>query len=85
MITLPFVGWHTGLATFEMFEKLFDAVCPLWKDKLISCSTDGAANMTGRLSRVVTQIQNVVKPNANVVSVASNRHHYAEGLQASRL
>jgi hypothetical protein len=46
-----------------MFEKLFDVVCPLWKDKLIGCSTDGAANMTGRLSGVVTQIQNVVKPN----------------------
>jgi len=63
LITLPFAGRHTGLATFEMFEKLFDAVCPLWKDKLIGCSTDGATNMTGRLSRVVTRIQNVVKPN----------------------
>jgi hypothetical protein len=50
LITLPFAGRHTGLATFEMFEKLFDAVWPLWKDKLIGCSTDGAANMTGRLS-----------------------------------
>jgi hypothetical protein len=63
LITLPFAGRHTGLATFEMFEKLLDTVCPLWKDKLIGCSTDGAANMTGRLSGVVTRIQNVVKPN----------------------
>ncbi len=63
LITLPFAGRHTGLATFEMFEKLFDVVSPLWKDKLIGCSTDGAANMTGHLSGVVTQIQNVVKPN----------------------
>ncbi len=63
LITLRFVGRHTGLATFEMFEKLFDAVCPLWKDKLIGCSTDGATNMTGCLSRVMTQIQNVVKRN----------------------
>jgi hypothetical protein len=63
LITLPFAGRHTGLATFDMFVKLFDAVCPLWKDKLIGCSTDGAANMTGRLSGVVTRIQNVVKPN----------------------
>ncbi len=46
-----------------MFEKLFDTVCPLWKDKLIGCSTNMAVNMTGRLSRVVTRIQNVVKPN----------------------
>ncbi|KAH9566273.1 hypothetical protein CY35_04G122900, partial [Sphagnum magellanicum] len=60
LITLPFVGRHTSLATSEMFKKLFDVVCPLWKDKLIGCSTDGAANMTRRLSRVVTQIQNVV-------------------------
>jgi hypothetical protein len=63
LIPLPFAGRHIGLATFEMFEKLFDVVCPLWKDKLIGCSTDGATNMTGRLSRVVTRIQNVVKPN----------------------
>jgi hypothetical protein len=63
LITLPFAGRHIGLATFEMFEKLFDVVCPLWKDKLISCSTDGATNMTGRLLGVVTRIQNVVKPN----------------------
>jgi hypothetical protein len=63
LITLPFAGRHTRLATFEMFEKLFDVVCPLWKDKLIGCSTDEAANMTGRLFGVVTQIQNVVKPN----------------------
>jgi len=63
LITFPFAGRHTGQATFEMFEKLFDVVCPLWKDKLIGCSTDGAANMTGRLSRVVTRIQNIVKPN----------------------
>ncbi|CAN5968456.1 unnamed protein product, partial [Sphagnum jensenii] len=63
LITLPFAGRHTSLATFKMFEKLFDAVCPLWKDKLIGCSTDEAANMTGRLSGVVTRIQNVVKPN----------------------
>jgi hypothetical protein len=63
LITLPFVGRHSGLATFEMFEKLFDVVYPLWKDKLIGCSTDRATNMTRRLSRVVTRIQNVVKPN----------------------
>ncbi len=63
LITLPFAGRHTGLATFEMFEKLFDAICPLWKDKLIGCSMDGVTNMIKRLSGVVTQIQNVVKPN----------------------
>jgi hypothetical protein len=51
------------LATFNMFEKLFDVVCPLWKDKLIGYSMDGVANMTGDLSGVVTRIQNIVKPN----------------------
>jgi len=63
LITLPFVSRHTGLATFEMFEKLFDAICPLWENKLIGCSTDGATNMIRRLFGVVTQIQNVMKPN----------------------
>lgn len=41
---------------FEMFSKLFDAVCPLWKDKLSVCSTDNATNMTRDLSEVVTRI-----------------------------
>lgn len=63
LVTIPFAGRHTGLATFEMFEKLFDAICALWKNKLIGCLKDGAANMIGRLSGVVTWIQNVVKPN----------------------
>ncbi len=58
LITLPFAGRHTSLATFEMFEKLFDDVCILWKDKLIGCSMDGVANMIRRLSGVVTRIQN---------------------------
>ena len=63
LITIPFSGRHTGLAMFEMFSKVFDVVCPLWKDKLIGCSTDGAANITGHLSGVVTRIQEVVRSN----------------------
>ena len=63
LITIPFSGRHTGYAMFEMFTKLFDALCPLWRDKLIGCSTDGAANMTGHLSGVVTRIEAVVRPN----------------------
>ena len=63
LITIPFYGRHTGLAMFEMFTRLFDALCPLWRDKLIGCSTDGPANMTGNISGFVTRIQNVVRPN----------------------
>ena len=46
-----------------MFSKVFDVVCPLWKDKLIGCSADGAASMIDHLSGVVTRIQEVVRSN----------------------
>ena len=61
LIAVPFQGSHTGSAMFEMLVKLFDAVCPEWRSKLIGCSTDGAANMTGHLSGVVTRIQQAIK------------------------
>jgi hypothetical protein len=61
--TLPFIGRHNGLATFEMFEKLFDVVCPLMERRVDWLLYIQGANMIGRLSRVVTRIQNIVKPN----------------------
>ena len=38
---------HTGENMAAAIEKFFCALCPKWKDKLISVSTDGASRMTG--------------------------------------
>ena len=62
LIAVPFNGSHTGVAMFEMLVRLFDCLCCSWKEKLISCSTDGAANMTGRVSGVVTRLSEVALP-----------------------
>lgn len=38
---------HTGESLFNFFVKVFDALYPMWKYKLIGSSTDGAPNMMG--------------------------------------
>lgn len=62
VIAVPFFGRHTGDAIYDMIETIFDVLCPDWKSKLIACSTDGAANMTGHISGLVTRLSNVALP-----------------------
>lgn len=62
VMAVPLTGSHTGAAMYEIVVKLFDVLCPKWKDILIGVSSDGAANMTGRVSGVVTRLQNEAKP-----------------------
>jgi hypothetical protein len=87
LITLPFASRHTHLATFEMFEKLFDVVWSFMErqvDWLLyghGSKYDWASFWTCDTDPKRCE----AKLHANVVSVASNRHHYAEGLQTSRL
>ena len=59
MIAVPFFGRHTGEAMYDMIETMFDVLCPDWKSKIIACSTDGAANMTGHISGLITRLSNV--------------------------
>lgn len=59
VIAVPFFGRHTGEAMYDMIETIFDVLCPDWKSKIIACSTDGAANMTGHISGLVTRLSNV--------------------------
>lgn len=55
---------HSGASLFEFFAKVFDALCPNWKDKLIGSSTDGAPNMTGCNVGFTTQLANAVNGDA---------------------
>jgi hypothetical protein len=43
-----------------MFVKVFDSLCPVWRDKLIGSSTDGAPNMTGCNVGFTTLLANAV-------------------------
>ena len=38
---------HSGVSLFSILLKVFDALCPKWKDNSTSLSTDGVRNMTG--------------------------------------
>ena len=49
---------HRGESLFNLFEKVFDALCPQWKEKIIGSSTDGAPNMTGCYSGFTTRLSN---------------------------
>ena len=48
VVSLPIRGVHTGAAMFNAFQKFFDVLCPAWKEKVLSCASDGEAKMTGR-------------------------------------
>lgn len=56
VVALPMYESHTGENMAAAIEKFFHALCPEWKDKLISVSTDGASSMTGRHQGVVTRL-----------------------------
>ncbi|KAH6577801.1 hypothetical protein BASA60_003877 [Batrachochytrium salamandrivorans] len=57
VVSVPFLGSHTGKAQFEMICKLFDVLSPNWKQQLIGASSDGAPNMTGAVSGVITRLE----------------------------
>jgi hypothetical protein len=60
VVAIPEAG-HSGEAMFNIIAGVFDILDPLWKSKIIGASTDGAANMVGRLVGVVSRIRNVAE------------------------
>ena len=62
VVALPLSGSHTGEAQFNYVCAVLDVLCPRWKQSLISATTDGARDMTGRHSGLVTRLMNVVSP-----------------------
>ena len=55
--TLPMYERHTGDVIAKMTVSFLDQMCPNWRVSLISATSDGAANMTGRFSGAITRIQ----------------------------
>lgn len=62
ILAVPIHDKHTGDTMFKMVAALFDELCPSWKTKLLSASTDGARNMTGRFAGAVTRLEQVALP-----------------------
>jgi hypothetical protein len=47
LVAPPMAASHTGQNMFEMTSCALDALDSEWRSKLIGCTSDGAANMTG--------------------------------------
>jgi len=48
---------HTGEVMLKLITDFLDVVCPSWRSKLVSVSTDGASSMTGPSKGVVTRLE----------------------------
>ncbi|KAF1782349.1 hypothetical protein GQ600_6162 [Phytophthora cactorum] len=62
LVAIPLYERHTGAYMFDVSTRFLRALVPNWRDVVIAVSSDGAANMTGKFSGLVTRIQNVCKP-----------------------
>jgi hypothetical protein len=61
VLSIPlFNEQHTGVPLCNVFVNLFDCLSPVWRDKMIGSSTDGAPNMTGCNVRLTTLLANDV-------------------------
>ena len=61
LLAVPlFEAANSGASLFILLSKVFDVLCPAWKVKIISLSTDGAPSMTGCNIGFTTQLSNVV-------------------------
>jgi hypothetical protein len=59
---IPMYERHTGANMANVIAQFFDAVAPNWKSQLISVSTDGASNMTGKYNGLVTYLDKMCLP-----------------------
>ena len=59
-LAIPMFERHTGAYMFKLVSEVFDIICPKWRMKLISMSSDGATSMTGEHSGIVTRIEQEV-------------------------
>ena len=59
LVAIPLTSAHTGKTIANSMMHALSPLCPSWKKKLISLSTDGASAMTGKHQEAVTIVQKV--------------------------
>jgi hypothetical protein len=74
VVTLPMFDWHTSEVMFQMVVFFLDVLCPGWKVHLLSVFSDGARNMTGRVSGVVTRLSNAMHNECPLTRVWCGAH-----------
>jgi hypothetical protein len=63
LLAIPMYESHTGLAMANPVSNLLNAMCPVaWECKLVGISTDGADNMTGRVSGAMSRLASETLP-----------------------
>jgi hypothetical protein len=62
VLAVPLRERHTGEAMFNACCALLDPLCPSWKSKLLSISTDGDRSMVGAVRGVSTRLELVALP-----------------------
>ncbi|KAH9573897.1 hypothetical protein CY35_01G025600 [Sphagnum magellanicum] len=73
-VALPMFDWHTGEVMFQMVVSFLDVICLGWKVHLLGVSSDGACNMTGRVSGVVTCLSNAMHNECPLTRVWCGAH-----------
>ena len=63
LLDLLIEGYHTGQQIFEMTQKVLYVIHPRWKNALIGVASDGARNMTGWHSGLLTYLHQATLPN----------------------
>ena len=61
ILVITVYEWHTGPVMFEIDSRDLDVLCPVWIGAIVEISNDGERNMTGRVSGVVTHLQQDAK------------------------
>ena len=51
VLALPIHDSHSSENMFKLVSELFDVICPMWRTKLISVSSDSASSMIGKTLR----------------------------------
>ena len=59
-LAIPMFKSHSGEYMFKLVKDVFDVICPTWRRKLISMSSNGASAMTGVYQGIVTPIEKEV-------------------------
>jgi hypothetical protein len=74
VVALPMFNWHTGEVMFQMVISFLDVLRPGWKVHLLGVSSDGACNMIGRVSGVVTRLSNAMHNECPLTRVWCGAH-----------
>jgi hypothetical protein len=73
-VALPMFNWHTGEVMFQMVVSFLDVLHPGWKVHILGVSSNGARNMTGRVSGVVTRLSNAMHNECPLTRVWCGAH-----------